>query len=161
MITDRGVADVEYALKLIRKKQAGQALTDEEWQQYAQGLRGCYNISDLNRVENKVSELSVKLAVSGYPNAVAARVWTQGDILTDTEITRYLANVAALRAAYYVKAGTPETPGIDRWVDYISANDIERILVDIEELIAAKDASSQTSGMFYAEARRALPLRRD
>jgi hypothetical protein len=161
VITDRNISDVEYALILIQKTQTGQTLTDGERAEYFTGLRGCYNISDLNRVENKVAELSAALAASGYPNAVNTREWAAGDILTDTEVLRYLGNISALRAAYYTKDDTPPTPSVEEWIDYITANDIERILIDIEELIAAKDASAQISGMFYAGTRRMLPLGRN
>jgi hypothetical protein len=161
VITDRDISDVERALILIQKMQADGTLTDGERTEFFAGLWGCYNVSDLNRVESKVEELSAALTASGYPNAVNTHVWAAGDILTDAEVMRYLGNISALRAAYYAKTDTPDTPDMSRWIDYVAANDIERILVDIAELIAAKNASSAISGTFYSGARRALPIGRD
>jgi hypothetical protein len=160
LITNRTEADIERARIIIAKMQAGETLSNDERAEYFDGLRGCYNISDLNRVENKVAELSERLNNGGYNNAVNARTWEAGEILTDAEIGRYLANIAAIRAAYYVKDETPQTPVISQWIDYEIANDIEKILSDIEALIDDMAGSSPLSGTFYAGARRALPLRR-
>ncbi|MDR1940026.1 MAG: hypothetical protein LBQ40_04445 [Clostridiales bacterium] len=160
MITDRNISDIENALILIQKMQSGQPLTDEERAAFFAGLRGCYNISDLNRVESKVNELSALLNANGYNNVVITKTWTGGEIMRYSDIARYLGNITALRGAISVKDDTPDTPAIGRWLDYVAANETEQILVDVEELIAAMNASAAISGTFYSGARRALPLGR-
>lgn len=66
MIFDRTQADTDRAAYLIGKIQRGETLTEAEQAEYNAGLRGCYNITDLNRVEAKVRELAETLRSYGY-----------------------------------------------------------------------------------------------
>ena len=66
MIFDRTQADADRAAYLIGKIQRGEMLTEAEQAEYNAGLRGCYNITDLNRVEAKVRELAETLRSYGY-----------------------------------------------------------------------------------------------
>ena len=66
LIFDRTQADTDRAAYLIGKIQRGETLTEAEQAEYFAGLRGCYNITDLNRVEAKVRELAETLRSYGY-----------------------------------------------------------------------------------------------
>ena len=66
LIFDRTQADTDRAAYLIGKIQRGETLTEAEQAEYNAGLRGCYNIKDLNRVEAKVRELAETLRSYGY-----------------------------------------------------------------------------------------------
>ena len=66
LIFDRTEADADRAAYLIGKIQRGESLTESEQAEYNAGLRGCYNITDLNRVEAKVRELAETLRSYGY-----------------------------------------------------------------------------------------------
>ena len=66
LIFDRTQADVDRAAYLIGKIQRRETLTEAEQAEYFAGLRGCYNITDLNRVEAKVRELAEVLRSYGY-----------------------------------------------------------------------------------------------
>ena len=66
LIFDRTQADTDRAAYLIGKIQRGESLTEAEQAEYNAGLRGCYNITDLNRVEAKVRELAETLRSYGY-----------------------------------------------------------------------------------------------
>ena len=66
LIFDRTQADADRAAYLIGKIQRGESLTESEQAEYNAGLRGCYNITDLNRVEAKVRELAETLRSYGY-----------------------------------------------------------------------------------------------
>ncbi len=60
--------------------------------------------------------------------------WTYTDFMS-TQWQRYLSNVEAVRNALPAKPTTPQTPlTLDRFT-YEQANDIEKILVDTEELV--------------------------
>lgn len=66
LIFDRTQADADRAAYLIGKIQRGETLTESEQAEYFAGLKGCYNIADLNRVEAKVRELAEVLRSYGY-----------------------------------------------------------------------------------------------
>lgn len=67
LITNRTAADLAEAVRIIGKVQRGDELTDAEAAAYAAGLKGCYNCTDLNRVEAAVRELAATLRDAGYP----------------------------------------------------------------------------------------------
>ena len=69
LIYDRTAADVERALALAKKAEAG-TLTDTEKTEWLAGMKGCYNASDLNRVEAAVKSIAAELNAAGYPAAV-------------------------------------------------------------------------------------------
>ena len=66
LIFDRTQADADRAAYLIGKIQRGETLTESEQAEYFAGLKGCYNLSDMNRVEAKVRELAETLRSYGY-----------------------------------------------------------------------------------------------
>ena len=66
LIFDRTQADADRAAYLIGKIQRREMLTEAEQAEYNAGLKGCYNIADLNRVEAKVRELAEALRSYGY-----------------------------------------------------------------------------------------------
>ena len=69
LIYDRTAADVERALALAKKAEAG-TLTDAEKTEWLAGMKGCYNASDLNRAEAAVKSIAAELNAAGYPAAV-------------------------------------------------------------------------------------------
>ena len=69
LIYDRTAEDVERALALAKKAEAG-TLTDAEKAEWLAGMKGSYNATDLNRVEAAVKQLAAELNAAGYPTAV-------------------------------------------------------------------------------------------
>ena len=69
LIYDRTAEDVERALALAKKAEAG-TLTDTEKTEWLAGMKGCYNASDMNRVEAAVQTLAAELNAAGYAVAV-------------------------------------------------------------------------------------------
>lgn len=65
LIYDRTAEDVERALALAKKAEAG-TLTDAEKTEWLAGMKGCYNAADLNRVEAAVKQLAAELNAAGY-----------------------------------------------------------------------------------------------
>ena len=66
LIYDRTAEDVERALALAKKAEAG-TLTDAEKTEWLAGMKGCYNAADMNRVEAAVKTLAAELNAAGYP----------------------------------------------------------------------------------------------
>lgn len=145
LVYDRTAQDVETA-----RTQRGMTLTP---------LKGCYNITDMNRVESAVKTLAATLTAAGYPVEIAPvlkgskaedREWQEGDIVRRAQWTTYLDNVQKLRDAYYTLAETGELPKPEDKLDYQGANTIEKILADIDLLIGCTKASYRRCGTFRA-----------
>lgn len=132
LITDRTSSDVTRAKQLIEKAKKIENLTSEELEEYLSGLKGCYNISDLNRVEEAVQYVSDLLNSHNYYNVVNVKEWKPGDLLNQTELIRYLNNLDILKNAYITYSTTPDTP--ISYQPYGNANNIEKILLDLEQI---------------------------
>lgn len=150
LIYDRTPADIEKAVVLINKRLSGQNLTEDEQELWDRGLRGCYNTSDVNRVEYHTRELQSILNANGYNIHIDTQLWAKPDIMRYSDIIRYLGNIETILDAFGRSANAPELPSIDRWIDYIAANDIEKILYVTRELIYGALAMFRRAGTFTA-----------
>lgn len=113
--------------------------------------KGFYNASDLNRVGAAVQYVAERFAAQGYAVTVHPKTdWTEKDIPTAAELETYRQNIAALRGLIAVMKSTPETPETMRFLDYIKANDIERILLDLDTLLTNAARAWYQSGEIYA-----------
>lgn len=150
LITNRTQADVDRVVTLAARVSAGTA-TAAEQTEWASDLKGAYNASDLNRVGAAVAYVAGRLTGYGYAVSVSPRQdWQVADIPTQESMTAYLADVAALRAALTVAAGTPAVPEDMERLTWQEANDIERILLDVDELLTRMAAAWFYSGDLYA-----------
>lgn len=130
MITNRTAQDVELAKTLRLKLQAGQDLTLSETEQIE---RGSCTITMLNRIESKMQELADILNGYSYQNHIETKEWQVTELLDYPNYWRILNNLHKLKNAYYAYQTTPLTP--QYMYGYKEANDIEKILVDIENMI--------------------------
>ena len=113
--------------------------------------KGFYNASDLNRVEAAVQYVAERFAAQGYTVAVSPKTdWLASDIPTASELETYRQNIATLRALIEVMKSTPETPETMRFLDYSKANDIERILLDLDTLLTNAALAWYQSDEIYA-----------
>lgn len=122
-------------------------------------LKGCYNITDLNRVEAAVKTLSAALTAAGYPVEITPalkgsksedREWQEGDVLYRSQWTTYLDNVQRLRNAYYTLSETGQLPDAADRLDYAGANNIEKVLADIDLLLDGMKSIYRRAGTFSA-----------
>ena len=150
LIYDRTQADVNDAKALISKYMRGEVLDGYEQEMWERGLRGCYNTSDVNRVEYHTRELQNILNANGYNIQIDTQLWAKPDIMRYSDIVRYLGNINAILDAFGRSANAPKLPGIDRWIDYIAANDIEKILYVTRELVYGALAMFRRAGTFAA-----------
>ena len=134
LITDRTAADVERYLTLRNKGFAN--LTAAERTEWLSPMKGAYNYTDLNRVEEAVQYLAGKLRERGYRADVsAAKTWTMNSLPTMTDMTRYLDNVKVIRSAFATLGTTPQVPTSIAGLTYKEANDIEQIIFDVNRLL--------------------------
>lgn len=150
LIYDRTQADVNDAKALISKYMRGETLDGYEQGLWDKGLRGCYNTSDTNRVEYHTRELQSILNTNGYNIHIDTRLWAKSDIMRYSDIVRYLGNIKTILDAFGRSANAPELPSIDVWIDYVVANDIEKILYVTRELVYGALAMFRRAGTFRA-----------
>lgn len=151
LITDRTQQDVNRYYYFRNKKWAD--LTTDEKSEWLAGLKGCYNYTDFQRVENAVQYLSDILNAEGYTNHVVIskpNTYTHEYIRERKEIIQYLDNIATLQEVYYNNVEIGTLPTIDSWLSYEGANIIERILLDIEQMITNMQMQWRYSNNLYA-----------
>lgn len=113
--------------------------------------KGFYNASDLNRVGAAVQYVAERFAAQGYAVTVSPKTdWLASDIPTASELETYRQNIATLRGLIAVMKSTPETPETMRFLDYTEANNIERILLDLDTLLTNAALAWYQSGELYA-----------
>lgn len=136
LITDRTQGDLIELERLQRKAKAG-TLTEEELAQWnLASHRGGYNHTDLNRVADAVEYLTQRLNEWGYHVPVIPRTqWTETGYYANSEFSAWLASVAAVRSVLTMPATTPYPTANIRYMTIQMANDIEKILVDVEDVI--------------------------
>lgn len=136
LIYDRTTEDVQAA-----RKQRGKVTTP---------LKGCYNATDLNRVAAAVTEIAAELNSAGYAVTVNPRTYAESDIIRRSDFAAYLADVQAIRDAIAVRTSTPELPSAESKLDFGGANNIEKILADLDELLGWMTYSRKYCGTFAA-----------
>lgn len=121
--------------------------------------KGQYNYYDLSRVEIAVETIAAMMRQLGYTkiNPVVKTDWhaptdlpESFDTPTTQQMQRYLDNVRLIRGAFEVFETTPNVPSDMRFLTYIEANNIEKVLSDVYVLTENLQKQVKFSGMFYA-----------
>ena len=122
-------------------------MTEEEKVEWQAGMKGAYNYEDMNRVESAVVFIANRLSESGYYVApVVKPSWSVRDHPTKGDMDRYFGNIALLRTILPLYPTTPKAPTTGKKMDYLVANDIEKILADIDRQISAINQSWYYAG---------------
>lgn len=151
LITDRTATDLARWRDLRNKGYAN--MTEAERTEWDAGMKGAYNASDLNRVGAALNYLRDRLAEASYMSSVefAAKTdWSVADVPTPKAIADYLRYVSLIREALAQFATTPPAPEYTGGLDYQEANDIEKILVDVDRLITNMLAARCFCGELYS-----------
>ena len=135
-------------------------------------IKGAYNYSDLNRVEEAVDYVADALVqadtdlkayatslgvawdtVYDLPydpadyNLTVKTDWAVGDIPSATQMARYYSNLLLIQAAFLVYTAIPDSMNK---LDYVGANNIEQMLLD--EYQALQDGIELREAMIRAAA---------
>lgn len=149
LVTDRTEADVSRFSELRDKGWA--EMTAAERAEWVAGMKGAYNASDLNRVASAMSYLSQRFASAGYSVPVSSPTdWANGDIPRKDDLDTYLDDLRRIRAALAVMDTTPTAPGSMDYLTWAKANDIEKILVDVDDALGRLLLSTFYSGEIYS-----------
>ena len=133
LIFDRTHADVEYAMKN---------------QESVEFLKGSYNYTDLNRVENWCQYVADRLNEHSYAVDVTTKTdWTMLDFPTSSDMERIRSNVEKLKNAYKSFTNVPDT--LNK-MDIKKANAIEKILSEMDILLDKMIAEFRKCGTFFS-----------
>jgi len=109
-----------------------------------------YASMDLNRIGNNLQYLSGLLNGYGYTVSITGKAdWTINDIPRAADMVTLINDLTAIRAALTVFLTTPATPANMNNVTYSIANNIEKILYDVDTLISNMVAAWYYSGDLY------------
>lgn len=98
--------------------------------------KGHYEIEDLNRVGAAMQYVAARLRSCGWDVDVSPRTdWKWTDRVTLAEAQRYLRNLHKIRDALVLFANTPPLPSDKRPFNAEEANNIEKILLDVEAMV--------------------------
>ena len=154
-VYDRTVEDVEFAIRKIAewKKSHTHSAGDEVYD-----LKGCLNVTDLNRIEENVAYLADKLEEYSYPANVSTRQWDRGDVPAQRDTSRIVENIKSLLGSFYSPNNAPALP--NKMSSYRDINAIEENLYLIKVLLDSMEGSFVVSGTTKSGAKMFLPTRR-
>ena len=110
-----------------------------------------YNITDLNRVGQAMRYVAARLRACGFDVVVTPRTdWVWTDRATPAAAKRYLNNLRKIRKALVLFASTPNVPSGKRPFTAEEANDIEKILIDAEDMVQRTMQCRYFCGDLYA-----------
>lgn len=133
-VYNRTLSDVEYATAQIK---AGNNISE---------YKGCFNVSDINRIENNSRYIADRLNVLKYSNSVETKAWDMYGVPNATEITRLIGNVSKIISAYYKPADAPGLP--TTLLTFEQVNALERNLYLIKHLIDNEENEFRHCGTF-------------
>ena len=151
LITDRTSDDVDRVKNLAKK--AWQDMTVEERAEWKSSMKGAYNYTDMNRVEDAVAYVADMLRQYSYLSiTLEVRSWSENDIPTADDFARYFNNIAILRRAIPVWEDTPTAPSSTGGFGVTEANALEQILADIDQILShARDAWFASNELYSGE----------
>lgn len=141
-VTDRTEDDVS-RWEYLRNK-GWLKMTDSERKEWMGTLiveptavKGMYTHNDLNRVESAIENIVNTFRSYGYivPDMVIKTDWTYKDTFWKPEMIRYYTNIETLRGMIHTYPDTPDAPRIGEKMSYQLANDIEKILIDLDYIL--------------------------
>ena len=132
-----------YGLQLVTDRTAKDVADQTE--------KGFYNVSDLNRVGAAMVYLRDRLNDNGYGLDISPKTdWREVDAPTESGMALYLACLGTLRGALSMPYGTPETPATMKGLTYTTANNIEKILETVDQMLTLAINAVWYSGEIYS-----------
>lgn len=128
-ITDRTQSDVD-RVKEIAAKARTDTWTEAEQAEWVAGMKGALSYTDFNRIESGVLELANILGAS----VNVKTDWPVSGYLTESDASRWLANIEAIRSKNSGSSKIGQTPTSMNKLTFDIMNQIESILEDIEIL---------------------------
>lgn len=148
--TQRDVERVTYLNRKISDGGGLYALSSEEQREWLVGLVGCLNYYDMNRIEIDTKWLSNMLHAYGYgPGSLQHKTdWVDTEFPYAAQMERIRSNIVKLTEYYHRQStalpGSIENPG------YMDINNVERVLLEMKEMIGRMEKSFRYCGTFFS-----------
>ena len=133
-VYDRTQADVDYAMAQLKIGKS-----DKEY-------KGCFTVTDINRIENNCRYISDRLNVLAYSNTIETRTWDISDIPNVTDIARLINNVAILIEAFPLSEDAPALP--ETLLHYEQVNALEKNIYLLKHQVDIKENEFRHCGTF-------------
>lgn len=112
--------------------------------------KGIYGAADLNRVGEAINYVADRLRSAGNDITISPKAdWVREDIPSPAQMVHYLEQIQKVRDVLEVYQTTPAVPADMEQLTHTEANDIEKILVDVDQLITNMIAAFYYSGDLY------------
>ena len=121
-------------------------------------LKGCLNLSDLNRIEGNIAYLAELMESFAYSPNIHGKHWTISDMPNQNDMSRIVENIRALIGAYYSPDAPPSLP--TTMMSYEDINAIEKNLYLIKQLLDSMQGSFKKVGTIQSGSTMFLPIRR-
>ena len=121
-------------------------------------LRGCLNLSDLNRIEGNIAYLAELMESFSYSPNIHGKIWSMSDMPNQNDMSRIVENIRSLISAYYSPSSPPPLP--TTMLSYADINAIEENLYLIKQLLDCMQSSFKKVGTIKSGSKTFLPIRR-
>ena len=121
-------------------------------------LKGCFNLSDLNRIEDNITFLSETMESFSYAPNIHGKRWNREDMPNQADMSRIVDNIRALISAFYSPDNPPPLPAT--MLSYNDINAIEENLYLIKQLLDVMQTSFKKVGTIKSGSKMILPIRR-
>ena len=126
-------------------------ITDRTYEDVANDTeKGYYNYVDLNRVGSAMAYLRDRLNQNGYLINISPKTYKEEDIQTNDDMILYLSQLEIIKSAIQLPDYTPNAPESMKFLTYQKANDIERILEIVDQMLSNSIESILYSGEIYS-----------
>lgn len=113
--------------------------------------KGRYNCTDLNRVGAAINSVTARLYADGYGEPVTLRTdYTATDDVRVGDLAPIIDAVKMIRECIGGFDDTPNAPESIRFFDYKMANDVEKILYDVDLLVDKLENALYFAGDVYS-----------
>lgn len=147
LIYDRTSGDVA-RVEALRKKVKNHTASTAEMSEWLSSLKGAYNYTDLNRVGDAINYLAELLNDYGYYNNIIAKTtWETGDKPNSEEMDKYLNDLTQLKDSFYFFQSSPQIPEDMVSLTYEEANNIEKLIYDIDFILKNMEQNFIRSGV--------------
>jgi hypothetical protein len=121
-------------------------------------LKGCLNLTDLNRIEGNIAYLAETMEIFSYSPNIHGKKWNIADLPNRNDMSRIIENIRSLVSSYYSPSSPPSLP--TTILSYSDLNAIEENLYLIKELLDCMQSSFKKVGTIKSGSNMFLPIRR-
>ena len=138
-IFDRTQADVDFAISKIAEWRNNGSTDVYE-------LKGCFNVSDINRIEGNIQYLLEHLSALYYFPHTVSKTWSMTGLPNIDDVTRIIQNVRKTINAFYQTSNAPVLP--NTLLSYSEINDLEKNLYLMKQILDDMILSFRECGTF-------------